>query len=165
MRVGILEWWNAKKKFGIAVSKDVDFSLQRFYVHMSRVVKCIPDVPKADDVIVFEPSTEKPKPGHQYAALNVEIYASREQVEAEKQLNTEELVKWAQGPTSPVPVSEDLLVVWAQQRGYPFSTLNKTAIESVLKDPEVFVTHTCRLILEKIATVAAMTESSNTAVV
>lgn len=40
------------------------------------------------------------------------------------------------------------LLPWAQERGYPFSTLNKATIDSVLKDPEVVLTDECRTVLE-----------------
>lgn len=83
MQIGILEWWNHKKKFGLCVVKNADFSIQRYFIHMNQVVKCIPDVPGADNVVRFVPSTEKPKVGQHHAALNVEIFESIEQLRAD----------------------------------------------------------------------------------
>ncbi len=82
MRIGILEWWNPKKKFGLCVVKNADFSIQRYFIHMSNVVKCIPDLPGVDNVVRFVPSTEKPKIGQHYAALNVEIFETQEQLDS-----------------------------------------------------------------------------------
>ncbi len=39
------------------------------------------------------------------------------------------------------------LLPWVQERGYPFSTLNKNTVESVLNDPEVKLTEECREVL------------------
>jgi DNA polymerase len=39
------------------------------------------------------------------------------------------------------------LLPWVQERGYPFSTLNKNTVESVLNDPEVKLTAECREVL------------------
>ena len=39
------------------------------------------------------------------------------------------------------------LLPWVQERGYPFSTLNKATVDSVLKDPEVKLTEECRTVL------------------
>jgi DNA polymerase len=39
------------------------------------------------------------------------------------------------------------LLPWVQERGYPFSTLNKNTVESVLNDPEVELTDDCRKVL------------------
>lgn len=40
------------------------------------------------------------------------------------------------------------LLPWAQERGYPFSTLNKNTVDSVLKDPEVKLSDECRTVLK-----------------
>jgi DNA polymerase len=41
------------------------------------------------------------------------------------------------------------LLPWAQERGYPFGTLRKDTIASVLKDPEVKLPEECRTVLTK----------------
>jgi DNA polymerase bacteriophage-type len=40
------------------------------------------------------------------------------------------------------------LLPWAQERGYPVSTLNKNTVDSVLKDPDVKLTDECRAVLK-----------------
>jgi DNA polymerase bacteriophage-type len=39
------------------------------------------------------------------------------------------------------------LLPWVRERGYPFSTLNKATVDSVLKDPDVKLTEECRAVL------------------
>jgi DNA polymerase len=41
------------------------------------------------------------------------------------------------------------LLPWVQERGYPFGTLRKDTIASVLKDPEVELSEECRAVLTK----------------
>jgi len=43
--------------------------------------------------------------------------------------------------------SRDQLLPWAKARGYPFNTLRKETVDSVLKDPEVKLTEECRKVL------------------
>ena len=45
--------------------------------------------------------------------------------------------------------STSQLLPWAQERGYPFGTLRKDTISSVLKDPEVKLSEECRIVLTK----------------
>lgn len=39
------------------------------------------------------------------------------------------------------------LLPWVKERGYPFTTLNKVTVDSVLKDPEIILTEECRTVL------------------
>jgi DNA polymerase bacteriophage-type len=41
------------------------------------------------------------------------------------------------------------LLPWVQERGYPFGTLRKDTIISVLKDPEITLSEECRIVLTK----------------
>lgn len=52
--------------------------------------------------------------------------------------------------------STDQLKPWAKERGYPFNTLRKETVESVLKDPDVVLTPECRAVLK------ARSEASST---
>lgn len=44
--------------------------------------------------------------------------------------------------------SRDQLLPWVKARGYPFNTLGKGTVDSVLKDPDVKLTDECRLVLK-----------------
>jgi DNA polymerase bacteriophage-type len=52
--------------------------------------------------------------------------------------------------------SRDQLLPWVRERGYPYNTLNKSFVESVLADSEIVLTDECRTVLK-----ARLTAGSN----
>jgi hypothetical protein len=82
-RIGKLTWWNHTRGFGICESKNADYSLQRFYVHVAKITRCVPDTPKINCWLRFDVSPELPKRSQDVpAALNVEVFETQEQLNA-----------------------------------------------------------------------------------
>jgi len=72
MKIGKIEWYTETRGFGIVSSLASDGVLDKFYVHITKIVKS-PEKIKQGQRVEFEVNPIPPRPGHLPAAVNVTI--------------------------------------------------------------------------------------------
>jgi hypothetical protein len=77
-KIGQIIWWG-RYNYGIVETKNRDYSVEKFFLHRRNVIKCVPDKPAADSIVVFDMSTTPQPEGKLPVAINAEVYTSMEE--------------------------------------------------------------------------------------
>ena len=80
---GIIIWWGripTQRNFGIVEVKNADFSVDKYFLHRRNIIKMVPEFPAEDQIVKFEISPEKPRPGKLPEAIQAELYNSKAEI-------------------------------------------------------------------------------------